>query len=151
AVVALGAGSALLAQRHQAERARQQQAAESDLARAAELRGQGRWGEALTVLEQARQRLDERDERDGRLGREIRRAVAELELARRLEQVRLRIATWTGRSFAWPRADGEYEAEFRAAGLGGPDDPPGEVAARVRASDVRAALVAALDDWSVRT
>ena len=152
ALVALGGGTLLLVQRHQAEQsreeARRQQAAESALARAADLRQQGRWDEALAVLEQARQRLDERD---GPVCDDVRRAVAELELVGRLERVRLRAATWTGRSLDWARADREYEAEFRAAGLGGPDEPPEPVAERVRDSGVRAALVAALDTWALCT
>jgi serine/threonine-protein kinase len=153
-VVALGAGTLLLVQRHQAEQAREQarrqQAAKSALARSAELGQQGRWAEALAVLQQARQRLDEGD---GPLSRDVRKAVAEVELVGRLEKVRLRAATMTGRSFARARAraDREYESEFRAAGLGGPDEPAGAVAERVRASGVRTALVAALDAWAMTT
>jgi tetratricopeptide (TPR) repeat protein len=149
AVVALGGGSVLVVQRYQAEQAREQarrqQAGESALARAADLKKQGRWDEALAVLHQARQRLDERD---GPLSDDVRRAAAELELVGRLEKVRLRAATYTSRSFAWARADREYESEFCAAGLGGPDEPAEAVAQRVRASGVRAALVAALDSWA---
>jgi eukaryotic-like serine/threonine-protein kinase len=152
AVVALGGGTLLLVQAHQAEQTREQgrrqQAAESALARAADLRQQGRWAEALVVVEQARQRLDERD---GQVSQDVRRAVADLELVGRLEKIRLRTATWTGRSFAWARADSEYESEFRAAGLGGPDEPAEAVAERIRDLGVRAALVAALDAWAVST
>jgi serine/threonine-protein kinase len=144
--LALGGVALLSEQRYQAEQARRRQGAETALAHAGDLRQQGRWEEALAVLEQARQRLDERD---GQVNRDVRRAVDELELARRLEQVRLRVSTWTGRSFADARADREYEAEFRAAGLGGPDEPAEVVAQRVRTSGVRAALVAALDTWSL--
>jgi serine/threonine-protein kinase len=152
AVVALGGGALLLVHSRQAdqarEQARRQQAAESALARAADLRQQGRWPEALAVLEQARQRLDERD---GPIDREVRRAVADLELVERLEKVRLRAATVTGGSFAKARADREYESEFCSAGLGGPDEPAEAVAERVRSSGVHAALVAALDAWAMTT
>ena len=41
-----------------------------------------------------------------------------------------------------------YEKAFRAAGIGAPGDDPVEAAARVRASPVCRALVAALDDWA---
>src|SRR5262249_10191623 len=81
----------------------------------------------------------------------VRRAVSDLELVERLEKVRLRATTWTGSSFAWARADREYEGEFRSAGLGGPDEPGKVVAERVRASSVRAALGAALDAWAGST
>jgi serine/threonine-protein kinase len=152
AVVALGSGTLLLVQRHQAEQAREQarrqQAAESALARAADLKQQGRWAEALAVLEQARQRLDEHDRE---VSRAIQRAVGELELVGRLEKVRLGAASATRGSFTRAQADRAYEREFRAAGLGGPDEPPEAVAERVRASGVRAALVAALDAWAVTT
>jgi serine/threonine-protein kinase len=173
AVAALGGGTLLLGQHHRAEQdreqARRQQAAESALARAADLRQQSRWAEALVVLEQARQRLDERD---GQVNREVRRAVVEAGLIGRLEKVRLKAATMTGGSFTRAQAglppgvvvggqgemagvsharavaDADYEAEFRAAGLGGPDEPAEAVAQRVRDSGVRAALVAALDAWA---
>jgi serine/threonine-protein kinase len=44
--------------------------------------------------------------------------------------------------------DSPYEEAFRAAGLGQFGDDPEAVAARVRDSDIRRALVAALDQWS---
>jgi tetratricopeptide (TPR) repeat protein len=152
ALATLGGGTLLLVQHYQAEQAREQarrqQAGESALARAADLRQQGRWAEALAMLQQARRPLDERD---AQVSREVTQAVVELKLVGRLEEVRLRAATWTGRSFAWARADREYESEFRAAGLGGPDEPAEAVAERIRASGVRAALVAALDAWAMST
>src|SRR5262249_6729675 len=46
-------------------------------------------------------------------------------------------------------ADRDYEAAFRDAGLGTVQDDRADVAARVRSSAVRGALVAALDDWAV--
>jgi serine/threonine-protein kinase len=152
AVVALGGGALLLMQGRQAdqarEQARRQQAAESALARAADLRQQGRWAEALTVLEQASQRLDDRD---GPISREVQQAVVDLKLVERLEKVRLRAATVTSGSFAKARADREYESEFCSAGLGGPDEPAEVVAERVCASGVRADLAAALDSWAMTT
>jgi tetratricopeptide (TPR) repeat protein len=118
------------------------------LAQADSLKQQGRWAEALAGLQQASQRLDERD---GQVSRDVGRALAELWLVGRLEVVRLRAAPVAGGDFAWSRADGEYESEFRTAGLGGPDEPAEAVAARVRVSGVRAALVAALDAWALTT
>ena len=46
------------------------------------------------------------------------------------------------------RGSTRYEAAFREAGLGQVGDDPEAVAGRVRASDIRGALVAALDHWS---
>jgi serine/threonine-protein kinase len=149
AVVALGGGTLLLVQHQQAEQAREQgrrqEAAQLALGRADDLRKQGRVDEALGVLEQAQKRLVDGD---GQIGDAVRQALDELNLVRRLEQIRLRSGTWTGRSFALDRADREYEAEFRAAGLGGPNEPAEVVAQRVLASPVRDALVAALDAWT---
>jgi tetratricopeptide (TPR) repeat protein len=51
-------------------------------------------------------------------------------------------------SFDTAQADRDYEAAFRGAGLGTPDDPPEQVAERVRATGVRRAVVAALDRWA---
>src|SRR5262249_7824661 len=147
--VVLGGGTLLLVQQYQAEQGREQtrrqQSAEAALARAAELKELGHYDQALAVLKPILQRLDERD---GQVCDDVGQAVDELELAGRLEKVRLRAATWTGGSFGWARADREYEKEFRAAGLGGPDELAETVAARVRASGARAALVAALDHWA---
>ena len=47
------------------------------------------------------------------------------------------------------RADREYEAAFREAGFGEVRGDPEAVAARMRGSNIRDALVAALDDWAV--
>lgn len=146
ALAVLGAGTGLLVQKRHAEQASREQAAELTLSRAAELRARGRWPEALTVLEQARQHLAH----DEALTHRVSQAVAELELIGRLEAIRLRAATWTGRSFGGEQADREYEAEFRAAGLGTPDEDVENVASRIRASAVRLALVAILDDWAAR-
>ncbi|HEX8915402.1 MAG TPA: tetratricopeptide repeat protein, partial [Humisphaera sp.] len=49
------------------------------------------------------------------------------------------------------RMPGTFRAAFRDAGLGGPGDDPAAVARRVRASDVRDLIVAALDEWTMRT
>src|SRR5262249_6164423 len=43
----------------------------------------------------------------------------------------------------------DYAVAFRAEGLGTFHDPPARVAAVVKVSAVRGALVAALDDWAV--
>jgi serine/threonine-protein kinase len=53
------------------------------------------------------------------------------------------------RRFNAARADRDYEAAFRDAGLGAVGDDPQAVAARVAASAARESLVAALDDWAV--
>jgi hypothetical protein len=47
------------------------------------------------------------------------------------------------------QADRDHQAAFRKAGLGTVRDRPASLAAVIRASAVRGALVAALDDWAV--
>ncbi len=72
--------------------------------------------------------------------------------ATRLDAIHLnRAAVVGGRYYRKPnktRADREYEAAFREAGFGEVHDDPEVVGARVRASKIRASLVAALDDWT---
>jgi eukaryotic-like serine/threonine-protein kinase len=110
---------------------------------AAALVGGGLWVWAeRAAAARARERLDSLD-----------RARRDQELAARLDEIQLNRAALVGVRSDWrssrARADREYEAEFRRAGFGEVHDDPGAVAGRVRASAVRGALVAALDDWSV--
>jgi serine/threonine-protein kinase len=111
-----------------------------------QLQTNGRFQEARAVL----QDLPEGDV--GELSGQIRAALAELDLARRLDRIRLnRVAVVEGRfdlEANRARSDREYEAAFVEAGIGGFHDAPTEVAARVRASPIRTALVVAMDDWS---
>ncbi len=44
-------------------------------------------------------------------------------------------------------AKGRYAKAFEAAGIGSPSDEPATVAERIKQSNVRDALIAALDDW----
>jgi serine/threonine-protein kinase len=72
--------------------------------------------------------------------------------AARLDHIHLgRVGVVAGRYHTRPnkiRADRAYEAAFRDGGLGEVHDDPEAVAARVRASRLRPALIAALDDWA---
>jgi serine/threonine-protein kinase len=133
-----------------AEEARQEEALRRDvgaaLDQAVRFRQGGHFPEALALLGQARWRLEEGGPED--LRGEVGRALADAELVRQLDAARLRAYTFAGPGL--DRAGGEraYAAAFAAAGLGREDDDAEVVAARVRASAVRAEVVAALDDWS---
>jgi serine/threonine-protein kinase len=74
------------------------------------------------------------------------------EFATRLDDIHLSRATVVnGRLYKKPnkaRADSAYEAAFREAGFGTVHDNAEAVAAKVKASGIRPALVAALDDWA---
>jgi serine/threonine-protein kinase len=118
-----------------------------DLAK--QLQMNGRFQEAREVLQ------DLPDGDVGELNDQIRTALADLDLAHRLDRIRFnRLAVVDGRfdlEANRARSDREYEAAFVEAGAGSLHDAPSEVAARVRASPVRAALVVAMDDWAVCT
>jgi eukaryotic-like serine/threonine-protein kinase len=152
------------------QQAAAERAAEGDvqveLRQAEQFRQTGDYASAAAALEKARVRL-------GKAGRaalheRLDRASAAVELVRRLDAIRIE------RALIKPQADRgadkilsvtappdddhalrsgsapgrRYEEAFRDAGVGAPEDDPAEVATRVRASPVRGALVAALDDWA---
>jgi tetratricopeptide (TPR) repeat protein len=146
ALVALGAGAGWWLQRQAAQR---HQAVGAALARAAELRQDGRWGEAQAVLDQAAGRLGEAGPDD--LRGQLRQALADLKLVARLDAIRQERATWVKAGFDNRRADRDYAGAFAEAGLGREGDDPERVAARIRAAAVKRELVAALDDWAAMT
>jgi serine/threonine-protein kinase len=134
---------------------------EYDLRESSRLRQAADWPGAALALERARGRLS----RGGPAGlrRRLDQADLDLDQARRerllvarLEAIRLsRMTLVEGRDnseserrFIDARADRAYEAAFREARVGAPDDDPQVVVARVAASAVRAPVVAALDDWA---
>jgi serine/threonine-protein kinase len=150
-LVLLGAGVTLGAREWRLELRRRDEVARwiPRLESVRQFQSEGRFEEARAIL----QHPPEAD--DAELNGQIRIALAEIELARRLDQIRVnRIAVVDGRfdpDANRARSDREYEMAFGEAGLGGLQDAPAEVAARVAASPIRKALVAALDDWAVST
>jgi serine/threonine-protein kinase len=129
------------------QQARQRDAVAADLTDLARLQESARWAEAQAALERAEAQLGGGGPSDlrGRLGQ----ARRDLELAMQLDAIRLRRATSGLLVFYKGQADRDYDAAFREAGLGKVHDPPASVAAAVKASAVRGALVAALDDWAI--
>jgi serine/threonine-protein kinase len=131
------------------ERAAVERAAEEDLREMTRWREKSSWPEARAALEWAKARLGGRGSAD--LRRRLERADEELKLVARLDDIRM-ASSWTaGAHLALKRADREYAAAFRGAGFGRVGDDPEAVTTRVAASDVRPALVNALDDWAIRT
>jgi serine/threonine-protein kinase len=129
-------------------------AMEAELREVSRLRQRAAYWEARVALERARARLG-----DGGPGWLVRLADQErrvLELPLRLDAIHRGRLTWVeGRlnraataRFSRAQAGCEYEVAFRGAGPGEPSDDPDAVAARMRASAVLPALVAALDDWA---
>jgi serine/threonine-protein kinase len=144
-VALLLGGAGLWWVQRQAEQRRQ--GIEAALAKAAEMRGQARWAEAHAVLEQAADRLGAGG--PGDLRQRLERARSDLDLVARLDAIQLKRVAWVEGRFNNARVEQEYAATFREVGLGEVGENPNMVAARVRASGVRHALVDALDDWAV--
>jgi serine/threonine-protein kinase len=135
----------------QAEAGRREEALRKDvglaLAQAVTFRDGFHFREAHELLEQARQHLEPAGPDD--LRRQLDQARADLDLAAKLDAARLQAATNDEGRFDFAGAELLYAAAFAEAGLGQEGDNVEAVAARVRASAVRGALVAALDDWAV--
>jgi tetratricopeptide (TPR) repeat protein len=145
-LVLLAAGGGLWLERQQAERrGRSREAIEAALAQVPGLRRQGRWPEARALLDQADSRGDEAGS-DG-LRRRLGQARLDLELAARLEGIRLRRMTLLDGN---QRADREYAAALAEARLAAPGEEEA-TAAHIRASGIREQLTAALDDWALAT
>jgi serine/threonine-protein kinase len=129
------------------QQAHRRDAVEADLKELAGLQDSARWAEARAALERAEARLDGGGPDD--LRRRLGQARRDLDLVIQLDAIRLRRATSGELVFYKAQADRDYQAAFREAGLGRPHDRPASVAAAVKASAVRGALVAALDDWAI--
>ena len=141
--------------------------AEADLSESERLRNRREFQAAAAVLQRARDRLGEYV--PPKLRDRLQAAFDNLELVKRLDAIRLNRAAvgMEAMNRAVPariyddfreagranraKADREYEEEFRAAGLATVGEDPEDAAARVRASLVGPALVAALDDWAFCT
>jgi serine/threonine-protein kinase len=139
--------------------------AEADLSESERLRDRGEFKASAEVLRRAKDRL--REFVPPELRDRLSNAFDNLELVTRLDAIRLERALGKpptdllgvlvlpvtelakdGDGLRSETPSGrQYEEAFRGAGLGGPGDDPPEAAARVQASPVRGALVAALDDW----
>jgi serine/threonine-protein kinase len=124
------------------DRAATARAVEEHLRAAGQLRRESRWTEADAAVERAASRLG-----SGGGTRDLRarlaRARADGELVPRLDAIRtLRVTRPGGRE-----ARAAYAALFRDAGLGERGADPRTVGERIRAADVRPALVAGVYEW----
>jgi serine/threonine-protein kinase len=137
------AGAAGLREREMAIRHRAELAKWSDrLTFVRRLQEEARFAEARGILEDA-------DPGAADLRSRIEQARANLDLAERLDDVRLgRSLLVDGHGLDFAASCRQYAAIFRDAGLGDLDEQPGPVAQRLAASPVRRALIAALDDWA---
>jgi serine/threonine-protein kinase len=145
------------------QQAHRQEAAEADLKEVANLQQQARWTEARGTLQRAEARLNGGGTTD--LRKRIDQARHNLDLVIELDRIRLSRVTrgnvsgnvLSRRSRVTPgnlvfyrsQADQDYRKAFGDSGLAKVPDPPDMVAARIQASTVRVALLAALDDWAI--
>jgi serine/threonine-protein kinase len=145
------------------QQAHRQEAAEADLKEVANLQQQARWTEARGTLQRAEARLN--GGAAGNLRQRIDQARRDLDLVIELDRIRLsrvtsgnvsgnvssRLSRITSGNLVFYRtkADRDYTKAFGDSGLAKVADPPDSVAARIQASTVRVALLAALDDWAI--
>ncbi len=104
------------------------------------------WSEARASLTRAEAALGKHVEPE--IQNRLDQGRHDLDLVDRLNAIRLSAWASVGGVVSFARADAGYEKAFLSSGLGGPSESPDAVAARVRASNIRSALVAALDHWS---
>lgn len=105
------------------------------------------WADARLSLERARARLGGGG--SAALRERIRGLARDLDLVTRLDSIRMARTSASDLDFDRAWADREYEVAFREAGLASTTEPPAPVAQRIAASEVRPAVVAAVDDWAI--
>jgi serine/threonine-protein kinase len=132
-----------------AQRAQRREAVEGDLRKVADLQQQARWTDAQAALQRAEARLN--GGVAGDLRQRLDQARQDLDLVIELDRIRLSRLTSGKLALYKTKADHDYTRAFEKAGLAQAHDPPDVVAARVHASAVRVALLAALDDWAICT
>jgi eukaryotic-like serine/threonine-protein kinase len=81
------------------------------------------------------------------LQQRVRRWQDDLRMVTRLEEIRLERAAASGEGIDWLGADQAYREQFQQYGVTPEAPDPTEPVARIRASAIRKALVAGLDDW----
>jgi serine/threonine-protein kinase len=148
----LGGGLRLISDRAAAarkietEQAATERDADADLREMVQWMRKASWTEARNALERANARVGERGSHDirGRLDRGAR----DLELAERLDAIRLTRYTTVGGVPDFARSDEKYEEAFREAGFDEVGSPPESLAAKIKASDIRNRLLVAFDNWS---
>jgi len=133
------------------QRAAIARATEEDLREFAQMAAASNWSQARTALERARARLAEEGASDQR--RRLEQGARELAFVKRLDAIRLGLMAVAygkvDRAFNMSKADSAYQQAFLDVGFEWVPGDSIEVAARVRSSAIRAALVSALDTWAV--
>src|SRR5262249_23497336 len=128
----------------EADQSAVERAATEDLAEMVRHLNASRWPEARAALERAKGRLGDRDSPE--LRREIDQGTRDLAVAAQLETIQYDyLGTADGQ---YSRTPERYQELFREAGFGNLSDPTDALVARIAASNIRNALLDALDHWS---
>ena len=152
ATAALGGMLWLIAERSatsrriEAEQKATLKAADDDLKEMAALLRKSSWAGATAALGRAKARLNHLGSRE--IQARMARGARDLDLLARLDGVRMTGYSNGDGVLDFARSDVEYGRAFREAGIGEVGESPEIVAARIKASDVEGALLAALDYWS---
>ena len=122
-------------------------AAEFDLLDMAQRLQDSSWSPAAAARDRAVMRLGGRGPAE--LRRLAEQGTSDLELAAVLDGIYVKGAETYAGGIPFATYDKEFTEAFRTAGLGTVGDDPETIAGRIRASNIRSALVAALDHYSV--
>jgi serine/threonine protein kinase/Flp pilus assembly protein TadD len=141
-IVMIGGGIWLIS-----EQAAVVRALENDLDEILEFQKRAAWGEADVMIQRATVRLGKKSVPAVLLQR-LEHSQQDLELVSILEAVRSDRAEAKLQMYPFEISARSYERAFRDAELGTFGEEPSTAAARVKASNVSQALIAALDDWS---
>jgi serine/threonine-protein kinase len=127
------------------QRAATTRVAEDELRAAINLQQQSMWNDANAALDRAAFRLGSGGSADLR-GR-LEHARRDSELAARLDAIRLDRAGSSGGVMNFDKAERDYRKAFLDWGIGAVTDSPSLIAERIKRSNARAELVAAVYDW----
>jgi serine/threonine-protein kinase len=144
AVVGVGGGVGLWWTR---KRATAEGEARTALREADELQGRERWHEALSAARRAEGVLAGVGT-DSNLWQQVQESIADLEMARRLQEARLSVTASKDSGFDREAGDAAYASAFQLYGLDVDEVSPTAAAERIQAATIRRQLVAALDDWA---
>jgi serine/threonine protein kinase/tetratricopeptide (TPR) repeat protein len=130
-----------------AQQARVDGQIDHDLLEAQLFQGQQRWPAAQAAARRAEMLLAGGAGDPARQKR-VHQQLADLQMLRTLEEIRLLQTSLIGDAFDHARADPAYAAAFREYGIDVQSLDPAAAAERVRDSAIQDYLVAALDDWA---
>jgi serine/threonine-protein kinase len=126
-------------------------AIESDLGEVEHAQRASDWATANSALDRAAVHLGGRGPDD--LRSRLDAAKRNAGFVTRLDAVRMARALGSGTPASYARSNRDYAALYQVAGVGIDTDPPDQTAARLRSSNISAALIAGMYDWlsNVRT